>query len=234
MSEFAAFQDQFGLLLASDAQPKDLALERALAVHRNTSTKAAMDALMANYPVIARLVGVDAFQACAHDFVRYRPPADPRLCLYGERFASQIAAWHAFVAYPYLGAVASLERLIVEALFAADAAPLDPHLLSQGVDAEMPLALHPATRIAEFRWPAVSIWQAHRSEEVEDLSSLQWGSETALVTRPAHRVEVQAIDPATHAFLTAPTLGEAASAAHERDGDVAEIFSSLLVSGAFA
>lgn len=234
MSEFAAFQDRFGHLLVGDARPADLALRRALAVHRNTSAKAALDALAANYPVIVQLVGAEAFQACAHDFVRYRPPTEPRLCLYGEGFPSQVAAWHAFADYPYLGPVAALERLVVEALFAADATPLDPDLLAQGVDPQMPLALHPATRVAEFKWPAVSIWQAHQSGEVEDLALQHWNPETALVTRPGRGVEVRAIDAATHAFLTSPTLGEAASAADERAGDVAEIFSTLLVSGAFA
>jgi hypothetical protein len=233
-SEFAAFQDRFGQLLVSDARSADPALRRALAVHRNTATKAALDALAANFPVTTRLVGAEAFQACAHDFVVHRPPAEPRLCLYGERFASQVAAWHAFADFPYLGSVASLERLVVEALFAADVTPLDPTVLSAGVDGEMPLALHPATRHAQFKWPAVTIWQAHQGDEVEGLTITEWTPEAVLVTRPAHRVEVRAIDPATHAFLTSPTLGEAAAAAHALGGDVAEIFSSLLLSGAFA
>ena len=234
MSEFAAFQHRFGQLLVCDAPTGDLALRRALAVHRNTSAKAAMDALAANYPVILQLVGADSFQACAHDFVRHRPPTEPRLCLYGEGFPSQVAAWHAFADYPYLGPVAALERLVVEALFAADATPLDPDLLAQGVDPQMPLALHPATRMAEFRWPAASIWQAHQGGVVESLAPQCWAPETVLVTRPGGRVEVRAIDAATHAFLTSPTLGEAATAADEQAGDVAEIFSTLLVSGAFA
>lgn len=234
MSEVAVFQERFGRLLVNDAQPRDVALRRAFAVHRNTSTKAALDALAANYPVIVRLVGVESFQACAHDYVRYRPPTDPRLCLYGATFPSQVAAWHAFTDYPYLGSVAALERLVLEALFAADATPLNPDLLKDGVDPDAALVLHPATRVAEFKWPAVTIWQAHQSDEVTGLTPMQWAPETALVTRPINSVEVRSVDPATHAFLTSPTLGEAAVAAHERGGDVGEIFSSLLMSGAFA
>lgn len=233
-SELAAFQDRFGRLLVSDARSADPALRRALAVHRNTATRAALDALAANYPVTERLVGAEAFQACAHDFVVHRPPTEPRLCLYGERFAPQVAAWHAFADYSYLGSVAALERLVVEALFAADANPMDPDLLKRGVDPEAQLILHPATRIADFAWPAVSIWQAHQSDEIEGLTLNEWTPETVLVTRPGLKVEVRAIDAATHAFVTSPTLGDAAVAAHALNGDVAEIFSSLLLSGAFA
>lgn len=233
MPSVAAFQDRFGYLLASDAQPSDPSLRRALAVHRNTSAKAALGALAANFPVTVRLVGDEAFQACAYDFVRYRPPADPRLCLYGEAFPTQVAAWHAFADYPYLGSVAGLERLMIEALFAADAEPLDAGRLAEGVDGEMPLCFHPATRIAEFPWPAVSIWQAHQVDGLADLTPVDWAAETALITRPGPVVEVRAVDPATQAFLTAPTLSAAAAAAHARGGDVAEIFSSLLLSGAF-
>lgn len=234
MSKLAVFQERFGRLLDSGAHPEDVALSRALAIHRNTSAKAALDALAANYPVTRRLIGDEAFHACARDFVGYRPPADPRLCVYGDTFPAQVAAWRAFTEYPYLGPVAALERLVLEALFAADAAPLDADRLAHGVDPDMPLALHPAARTLTFNCPAVSIWQAHQRPDFEALTLPSWDPEIALVTRPGHRVEVRVIDPATHAFLTSPTLGEAAVAAHAQGGDVAGIFSSLLVSGAFA
>lgn len=234
MSSFEHFQQTFGELLANPSAALDPGLRRALAVHRNTSMKAAQDALGANYPVLGELVGAAAFQGCAYAFVESRPPADPRLCLYGETFASHVADWPAFSEYSYLSAVARLERLVVEALFAANAAILDASLFAAAVDPQMPLALHPATRLAFFDCPAASLWHAHQADHEEDLASIAWVPEIALVTRPHLTVEVRAVDEATHAFLTASTIGEAAAAAHDKGGDVAAIFSSLLLSGAFA
>jgi len=234
MPDAAAFQQSFGALLGHADDVPDVALRRALAVHHNTSVKAALDALCANYPVLQRLVGEEAFAACALDYVASRPPDDPRLCLYGAGFAAHVAAWPAYSELPYLAEVGALERLVVEALFASDAQCLDPSLLAGGLDLDMPLRLHPATRIACYDCPAASLWLAHLENNEPALDDIDWSPEIALVTRGTSGVEVQVIDVGTRDFLGARTLGAAASAAHDRGGDVAAIFSALLTAGAFS
>lgn len=234
MPEARAFQQSFGAMLAAPAGIADPALRRALAVHRNTAHKAAEDALAANYPVVATLVGADAFAACAHDFVERHPPAEPRLCLYGDGFGMHLSGWPPFAELPFLRDMATLERLVVEALFAADADPLDPGAVASAPDPDMPLVLHPATRIAAFDCPAASLWLAHQDDAGQALEAIDWMPEIALVTRPGLAINVHAIAPAAHAFLACPTLGEAAAAAHARGGDVAAIFAALLTAGALA
>jgi len=228
------FQYNFGALLAGINRTDDPALNRALTVHRNTAHKAAQDALADNYPVVAALVGGEAFAACAHDFVEDYPPGDPRLCFYGAGFADYLANWPAFADFAYLPSVARLERLVIEALFAADADPLDPARLAGDLDPAAPLALHPAARIASFDCPAVSIWLAHQDVPVTGLDAIEWRHETALVTRPGLDIRVRPVDEATRAFASAPTLADAATAAHELGGNVADIFAALLADGAFA
>ncbi len=232
MSDARAFQRAFGMLLDGGTTPEDPALRRAIAVHRNTSRKAALDALAANFPVLADMVGPDAFAACALAFIEHVPPADPRLCVYGDGFPAFVAEWPPFGDARYCAPVATLERLVVETLFAPNMVPLGS--IADGLDLDMPLALHPATRIASFDCPAASFWLAHQAGSDLDLAAIAWRSEIALVTRPRFSVEVQVIDAATHAFLTASTLGEAAAAAHDQGGDVAAIFATLLTAGAFA
>jgi hypothetical protein len=234
MLETWAFQQAFAAMLNGQESAGDPALRRALAVHRNTAFKAAQDALAANYPVVEAIVGAEAFDACAHVFVELDPPSDPRLCLYGEAFPAFVAGWPHFTKLEYLPTMAKLERLVVEALFASDAEPLDAAALAADLDPDAPLELHPATRIGAFDCPVASLWQAHRPEAPQRFDTLEWVAETVLVTRPALRIDVRAIDAATHAFLTAPTLGEAAMAAAARGGDVAAIFTDLLTLGAFA
>lgn len=236
MPELQAFQAAFGTLLAQPpAIIGDPVLRRALAVHRNTAAKAAGDALAANYPVVEALVGYDAFGAIAAAFVAGHPPGDPRLCFYGARFADFAAAWPAFAGLPYLAAVAEVERRVTLALFATDARPLDPAMLATGIDAESPIILHPAAAIAVLDWPAASIWGAHQpGADADQLERLSWQPEIVLVTRPHQQVDVIAVDAATLAFLTAPTLGAAAIAATEAGGDVAGIFATLLTAGALA
>lgn len=235
MLDAADFQHAFGKMLASPERSSDPAMGRALAIHRNTASKAARDALFANYPVTAALVGEDAFAACASSYIEVAPPREARLCLYGDRFGHFVDAWTPFVEAPYLGAVAGLERLVTEALFAADRPLLDAAILSRGIDPEAALHWHPATRITKAPMPAASLWLAHQPEaEPDALDEIVWGEEMILVTRPGDAVEVRVIDAPTRTFLTGATLAQAAAETSAEGGDVAAIFAALLSAGAFA
>jgi len=240
MSSHLAFQQAFTLALddPQSAPVADPALARALAVHRNTCAKAAQEALADNHPVLRRLCGDDAFDACAAAFVQARPPREPRLCLYGLSFDAFVAAWPPFAGMDYLAEMARLERLCVEALFAADAEGLDVAALAGSLDLDQALILHPATRFARLASPAAEIWRAHQpGGDLEALDRLAWTGQGALVTRPADQLRVTAIDEAGLAFLAAcaegAPLGEAAAAAAEHNLDLAGLFSTLITAGAF-
>jgi len=239
MSEAAEFQEAFDAALRDGRHRayRNRALARALNVHRNTSAKAAQDALAYNYPVVRALTGDDAFAACAAAFADIRPPQDARLCYYGAGFDGFLSAYGPFRELPYLADVARLERMVVEALFAADAAPLDGAALAAELDLEKPLRLHPATRFGRFDFPAAGLWLAHRGgAEPDALDKLEWRPSAALVTRPWGAVRVTPIDAAAWAFLAAcaagHSLGEAALAA--ADADIQTLFSTLIIAGAFA
>jgi len=240
MSDLARFQAAFAVALADDdGVISDLALARALSIHRNTSVKAAIDALAANFPVVRRLVGEASFSAAAFAFVRAQPPGEPRLCVYGADFPAFLAAYAPYAEAAYLADVAVLERLYTEALFAADAEPLDGAAALVGLDLETPLPLHPACRAHAFAAPAASLWSAHQDDAAEPaLDRLVWGGEQVLITRPAGEVHVASISQGAFAFLAAcrsgRPLGEAAVAAAGSGEDLASLFATLITAGAFA
>jgi hypothetical protein len=235
---FVRFQAEFAGLLSGRAHTDDPALARAVSVHRNTAAKAAQDALAANYPVVRALFGDEPFDACAAAYVAAAPPRDPRLTAYGEGFAAFLRAYAPAEGMPYMPDVAALERLCTEALFAADAEPIDAARLMGGLEADLKLALHPAARFAVFETPAVSIWRAHREADEAALEALQWRGEAVLVTRPADRVEVQPIEGGAIAFLEACADGEtvaaAAGVAVEAGAELQTMFQTLIAAGAFA
>lgn len=237
MPDPATFQQAFGLALARRGpRIADPRMARALAIHRNTAARAAAEALADNHPVVRALVGNEAFEAAAAAFVERHPPSEPRLCLYGDGFAAHVAGHAPFADLAYLPDVASLERLVVEALFAADQPPLDAAAVASGVDLEAPLALHAATRFASFASPTGSIWLAHAPGARDDaLERIEFRGEAVLVTRPDDAVAVTVLPPGAIEFLEATrsgaTLGEAALLA----GDGLEAaFSTLISAGAFA
>ena len=233
----AAFQRAFAALLADpEVRAPDPALARALTIHRNTAVKAAVDALGDNYPVVRALVGEAPFIAAALAYVGEHPPADPRLCDYGAGFPAFLPAYPPFVDVSYLRDCALVDRAVIEALFAADAAPAGGDDFHDGVDPDLRLRLHPATRLVSCAAPAASIWRAHQPHQGAGLEALEWRPEVCLVTRPAGTVMVQALDPAAAAFLAAViaggSLGEAAVAAAAH-GDLSAAFFTLLAAGAF-
>ncbi len=241
-TEMAAFQRRFGAALARGADPDtwlvDGALARALAVHRNTAAKAAREALAANFPVVRALCGDDAFNACADAYVRRHPPRAPCLNAYGEAFGGFLADYEPTRGLTYLGDVARLERLFAEALFAADAEPLDMARLAGGPDEHFVLRLHPATRFERFEHPAVSIWLAHQGDGIAAFEAIEWRPEDALVTRPHDEVQIAIAEPGALAFLRACAaglgVGAAAVAADAAGADFSSFLPTLLQAGAFA
>jgi hypothetical protein len=238
----AAFQRRFGAALASSGEVGirvvDPALARALAVHRNTSAKAAQDALAANYPVVRALFGDEAFFACAGDYVRRHPPREPRLNAFGEGFGAFLRDHEPSRALAYLPDVAALERLCTESLFAADADPITVAAMGEHVAEQSSPRLHPATRLEQFASPAVSIWRAHQGRQTDAFAAIEWSAEGALVTRPAGAVRVHTADPGTLAFLEAcrdgADLTTAASAADAAGADLSTLLPTLIEAGAFA
>lgn len=232
---FARFQRDFFADLRGEAVTSP-----AMAVHRNTGARAAIEALAANYPVVRAVFGEEPFAAVAGAFVRANPPADPRLSHYGAGFAGFLQGYTPVADLPWLPDVAALERMWLEALFAADAVPLDGAAITGlGVDGALVLALHPAARFASFASPAVSIWQAHDADNLDALNTIAWNAECALVTRPASKVEILPIGLADYSFLVEIAVGQPvltaiqAAIAVAPDTDVAALFARLISAGAF-
>ena len=243
----ARFQDAFArALLAPEAEPASsvsaLAAQPAFAVYRNTVMKGCIDALQANYPAVARLVGEEWFRAAAAIYVRESLPADPTLLRYGAAFPDFLARFEPAAELPYLPGVARLDRLWTEAHAAPDETALDPAALAAlAPDALAGVIVRPH---AAARWvwfeeaPIYTIWSRNRPDSTPG-ADIDWRPEGALLARPRDTVEWRALDPAGCAFLDAcaagGTLGRAAYAALEMraDADITQLMSTLLASGAF-
>jgi hypothetical protein len=242
-----SFQDAFAQALfapdaATDPAVRQLAAQPAFAVYRNTVMKACIDALEANFPAVARLVGSEWFRAAAALHVAASPPRDGRLLRYGEGFADFLQAFEPAAELPYLPGVARLDALWREAHAAEDAPLLDTAWLSRQAPerlAALVLPPHPAARWAWFdAQPIFSIWARNRGDGGNE-EELVWRGEGALLTRPADAVTWRPISRAACAFLDACTKGlplvDAAEQALALDADceLAALLEALLRAGAF-
>lgn len=233
----ARFQDGFVRSLIAP----DNGGNPALHVYRNTVLKGCIDALQANYPAVARIVGEEWFRAAAAVYARRSPPESPMLVEYGAGFADFLAGFEPAAELPYLPAVARLDRFWSESHVAADEAPLralDVAGLAPEALGGMVLKPHAAARWAWFSIPAFTIWARNREESpvAGDEPEIEWRGEGALLTRPADAIEWLELDEAACAFMDACAAGvplaEAADAVPA--GNVAGLLARLLAAGAFS
>ena len=254
LSPLGQFQQTFAAALLAPLEGESpelraLTMQPAFAVYRNTVMKAYIDALEANFPAVARLVGRDWFRAAAALYARQTPPSDARLLHYGNTFVDFLRDFEPANSLVYLPGVATLDIFWRESHVAADAACADAAWVASLAPeqlASLVLKPHPAARWSWFdQQPIYSIWRRNRQErhhvEASDPpQELDWRAEGALLTRPGDTVTWQAISQIGCILLDACASGLALAEAAERasmadpETDMAELFAMLLCAGAFA
>lgn len=245
MSAFhAAFEaalagDPSALLPHLNGNPRTLA---ALDVYRNTPVKARIDALEANYPAVARLVGSEWFRAAAREFAVDHPGDDPVMAHYGAAFAGWLAAFPPARDMPYLAPCARLDRAWTEAHVAADATVMTPSEAAAlgAALTGLPVRLHPSVRLFRFEWSAPSLWLAHRYPQTAP-GPLVWEprAEALMIHRVGGQVRARLLAPAEAAFLEAcqkgRPLGIAADQAMrlDRSQSIPTLFAGLIAADVF-
>lgn len=247
----ASFQDDFARALSDpdgldECSPAVAALARqpAFAVYRNTVMKGGIDALQANYPCVARIVGDDWFRSVAALYVRAHPPRQPTLVDYGDRFAPFLEGFEPARELPYLAGVAQLDRFWTEAHVARDETPVDPRALAALPPQQMLDARLRPVASARWAWfdehPVFTIWTRNRAPGPFDESEIDWCAEGALLVRVDGVVRWLALDAAMLAFVAAcadgGTIADAVAATLEvaPQADPRRALCPLLEIGAFA
>jgi hypothetical protein len=248
--QLAAFQDAFATALQADGSAPAtspmlarLIEQPGFAVYRNTVLSACIDALLANYPAVERLVGAEWLRATAAVYARRHLPSHPILADYGHDFPAFLARFEPARELPYLPAVAQLDREWSEVHAAADVAPLDAGWLATCSPAELArtsLVPHPAAR---WRWddgvPIYTLWSGNRFDSQFTGAAIDWQPEGVLLTRPGETVLHCPLARAAVVFLDAcaqrASLPVAAGAAlaHAPALDFALLMRDLLLAGAF-
>ncbi|MEQ8651257.1 MAG: DNA-binding domain-containing protein [Kiloniellales bacterium] len=208
----------FDQALTDQLEESAIAKDERLAVYRNNVQISLIGVLRAAFPVTAELADSDNFTFAARRFLAEHPPSEARLLTYGAKFPGWLAAFTPAAKQPWLAEMARLEWALNEALFAADAEPLDPNILTQQDPAavmSLRFAAHPATRLIESAYALHSLWRAR--EEGVDLPDPRRAAETVLVLRPDLQVTQLCLSRGeaqlAKTLLAGETLGVAAEAA---------------------
>ena len=214
-------------------------LPPAWRVYANTGLLACIEALLANYPSVQKLLGPAASRSMAAAYAHACPPQDARLFLYG----ADLPAWlrgHEGAETPLVLA-ATLDRCWTECHSEADAAPLALDWLTQlSPQALAQLQLRPAPATRWLAHPGLRLcdwWQGLRGPD-QTAAPISGADQAVLLTRPDDAVLVQALSPAGVALLQACADGLrlpealAAASACTPQLDLQGLLASLFAAGA--
>lgn len=209
-----------GTLPQGSTAPDPSEAAQRFKVYRNNVMVSLIAALGQRFPVIAALLGREAFDLMARHYATQSPPARPMMAEWGDSLPAYLDGLPQLVDYPYMGDVARIEYARGVSYHAADAVPIAPERLQGADPARLQLGLPPSVQILRLTHPAVSIWQRHQPGKGD--TPLGAGPESALIYRtPGFDVSVHAISTADAALIDALGAGssllDAAQAALEHD-----------------
>jgi hypothetical protein len=206
---------------------------KRFAVYRNNVVVSLTEALATGFPVIAKLIGTQNFNAVMGEFLRRYPPRSPLMMHYGADLPAFLADFRPLAHLGYLPDTARLELALRRAYHAADATPITPESLQQ-MPPEALLAAHltfaPAVQIIRSPWPIHAIWQFN----IKDGPKPPAVAQDVLITRPAYDSQMALLGPGAADFIAALQQGETLGAAHEAattstpDFDLSELLGQLL------
>ena len=131
-----------------------------LAIYRHAYLARLAGALRLNYPMLAKLVGPEAFDRIAQDYAQAHPSRNFSIRWHGADLGTTLSDGP-------LANLARMEWALAAAFDAADAPVIDKDGLARvPVDdwPDLPLALHPSVRVVSMRWAVEAQWEALRDE----------------------------------------------------------------------
>lgn len=151
----------------SDAPPIAPGALPRIGIYRYAYRARLANALRANYPALAQLMGDDEFRALAAGYARTHPSRHFSIRWHGHALAEYLPAGP-------LADLARMEWAIAEAFDAPDAVALDAGRLA-GVPverwAELPLALHPSVEVLAMQWAVEGPWERLRREAAREAAA---------------------------------------------------------------
>lgn len=236
----AALRDPRHLAPADIRKPSGGAQTRRFDVYRNNVAVSLIEALLATFPAVARLVGDEFFRAAARIYIAEEPPRSPLLFRYGKTFPDFLETFPPAATVPYLGDVARLEWARLQAYHAADIAPVGIEALGALPPDTVGAArfeFHPSLGLIRSRYPVVSLW-SRSTQRGSDIDVDMARGEDALIVRPALDVDTRILPDGGGAFLehliAGETLETAASGAADQhpDFDLSHHLAGLFQTGA--
>jgi len=176
-----------------------------LGIYGNAYRSRLAEALLANYPALAALLGEEDFQQLAQHYIRAHDSPFFSIRYYGHELPQFLAGCEDYAEVPLLTELARWEWTMAGVFDAADAPLLTHAALTRFAPqqwAQLRFTVHPSVARLELAWNVPQLWRAltsggERPEVIlnrEPLSWLLWRQELNSYFRSLSPLEARALD----------------------------------------
>ena len=181
-------------------------VDTRLGIYRGAYVSRLAEALTANYPALALLLGEHDFATLAHQYVRQHDSPFFSIRYYGDRLPEFLAGHEDYVAAPILAELARWEWTMTVVFDAADAEPLT-HQDLQAIEpvrwAQLRFAWHPSVARLDLKWNVPQTWQALLAGATRPAADLTAAATPWLLWRQGLTSYYRSLKPAEAAVLDA-------------------------------
>lgn len=182
----------------------DIPLPHRMDVYRNNIMSGLGNALIANFPLLEKLVGRDFLSSMVRTYIVSHPPTSGCLTFYGHDFDQFVAGFSPTAHLPYLADMAKLEILSNQSYHAKDDEALDTQNLADiSADRLEQLELKPrdSVHLLQSPWP-LHVIRAYCLDDKMNVPDIHSGGACLLIRRPHLDVEIVEISAGEYKFLS--------------------------------
>lgn len=194
-------------VVGTDKVPADV----RLAVYSNAYAGRLIEALEANFPAVAKLLGDTDFRELATEYIAAHDSRFFSIRYYGHALTQFLATNARYRPVPFLADLARWEWMMNEVFDAADAEALEMEALaykSPGDWGAMRFSFHPSVRSLALHWNAPQVWKALTEDADRPRASVSREATTWLLWRNDLKEFFRPLTPAEEHALMAARAGE--------------------------
>lgn len=202
--------------LAAVFEAGDIALADRLKVYRNNIVGSLTDVMVASFPSLEKLVGLEFLEGMARSFILENPPSHGCLSFYGQDFPAFIDGFAPAKGLPYLSDVARLEVALNDAYYAKDDTALSADILARIAPEDLgniALPLRDCVYLLRSPFPVSDIRDFAMADTQQGALDIDSGAAYLMVYRKHLDTEIIILDEAEYVMLetlqAVTLLGEA-------------------------
>ena len=197
-------QVEFAELILSNDYITDLVVPPSnLVIYRYQRVQRLISALTSAYPLLSHLIGENAFQLAANQYIEQYPSRSGNIDEYGAYFSDFLTQYPHTKHLVYLPELATFEWIIHDLQRAADVEPFHPGRLKEiPIEryGDLQFIIHPACQLHRFHYPILNIIELCHGR-INELETLETNPTYLFIARQNNDISQKTISPDEFTFL---------------------------------